>query len=169
MDPILADFLEAQWREATELADQSDLLELRRIDPQLIIAGFSCRGLVLGETGQVEIAERFEIAFSFPDHYLRVPDPTRVVTCLSPRNVFHPNCAPPLICIGDIKPGTPLVEMLYQTFEVLSHQAATVREDDALNWDACQWARNHQDLLPVDTRPLKRRRIEPRIDAMEIV
>ena len=32
-----------------------------------------------------------------------------------------------------------------------------MREDDALNQAACQWARANLARLPVDTRPLKRR------------
>ena len=39
----------------------------------------------------------------------------------------------------------------------LSHPGiATVHEIDAYNGEACQWGRAHQDLLPLDTRPLKR-------------
>ena len=32
-----------------------------------------------------------------------------------------------------------------------------MREDDALNREACAWARHHADRYPVDRRPLKRR------------
>jgi hypothetical protein len=32
-----------------------------------------------------------------------------------------------------------------------------VREDDALNPDACAWTRRNAHRLPIDDRPLKRR------------
>ena len=168
MDPILAAFLEAQWQEGSALAEQSDLLELERLDPQHIVAEFSCRGLVLDGNGQVAIAERFRVGYAFSDEYLRMADPSRVVTWLAPREIFHPNVGVPFVCIGPIAPGTPLTDILYNTHQLIGYQNVTVNELDAVNFQACQWARNNQHLLPVDTRPLKRRRVEPRIDQMEV-
>ena len=54
-------------------------------------------------------------------------------------------------------PGTSLVDLLYQAYEVLTYQKFTSREDDALNAVACAWARKHMDRFPVDSRPLKGR------------
>jgi hypothetical protein len=51
----------------------------------------------------------------------------------------------------------PLVELLYTLFELLIFQK--VKLDDALNGRAATWARNHQHLFPLDTRPLKRRTV----------
>jgi hypothetical protein len=39
-----------------------------------------------------------------------------------------------------------------------------MREEDALNSAACQWARQHPDRFPVDGRPQKRRAETFRID-----
>jgi hypothetical protein len=41
-------------------------------------------------------------------------------------------------------------------------------EKDALNFVACQWARNNQHLFPVDDRPLKRWSGEPRARTREL-
>jgi hypothetical protein len=38
-------------------------------------------------------------------------------------------------------------------------EKVTMREDDALNRAACQWARQHPERFPVDRRPLKRRAV----------
>jgi len=168
MDPILTAFVEAQWQEGSALAEQSDLLELERIDPQHIVAEFSCRGLVRGRNGQVSIAERFSIGFNFADHYLRVPDSERAATWLAPREIWHPNVRCPLVCLGKIIPGTLLVELLFRAHTLLGYQNVTVSEFDALNLEACQWARSNLHLFPIDARPLKRRRVEPRIDQMEV-
>ena len=51
--------------------------------------------------------------------------------------------------------------------EIITFNKANVREDDALNPDACVWARHNQHRLPVDTRPLKRRRVEFTVESLE--
>ena len=58
-----------------------------------------------------------------------------------------------------VRPGTPLVDLLYQCFEIITYTKVTMREDDALNRAACGWARENQDRFPIDPRPLKRRRL----------
>ena len=42
-------------------------------------------------------------------------------------------------------------------FELITYSRVTMREDNALRVEACAWARAHQDVLPIDRRPLKRR------------
>jgi hypothetical protein len=61
----------------------------------------------------------------------------------------------PLICVGRLKPGTWLVDLLYQCYEIITYQKVTMREDDALNPLACVWSREHQQRFPIDRRPLK--------------
>ena len=43
-----------------------------------------------------------------------------------------------------------------QIHEIVTWQKVTMREDDALNHAACQWARANRARFPVDSRPLKR-------------
>ena len=101
----------------------------------------------------------FDVGLHFPSNYLRRVDPTLVLACLKPFEVWHPNIRPPLICIGHLPPGTGIVDIVYQVFEVITYNKVTMREDDALNRAACAWARKNQDRFPVDTRPLTRRRV----------
>jgi hypothetical protein len=102
----------------------------------------------------------------FPSDYLRTADPFRVVTWLGPRHVWHPNIAAdaPAICVGRLVPGTSLVDLIYQVFEIITWNKVTMREDDALNRAACQWARSHRERLRIDRRPLKRRALDLRIE-----
>jgi hypothetical protein len=81
-----------------------------------------------------------------------------VLTWLAPRDIWHPNISAdaPVICVGRLAPGTALVDLLYQLFEVITWNKVTMREDDALNRAACQWARRNGHRFPVDRRPLKR-------------
>ena len=160
-DPIYASFLARQLSEGLALSQASDLFELIPMDedqPTKYLVRFRCKGLV--KRGQaVDVADRFDVGIRFPSDYLRRVDPCDVLTWLGPREVFHPNISAvlPFICIGPIPPGTSLVDLVYQVFEVVSYQRVTMREDDALNGEACVWARSHRDRFPVDRRPLRRR------------
>ena len=63
-----------------------------------------------------------------------------------------------------IAPGTSLCELLLQAYDMLTFNKLTPREDDALNRDACAWARAHMDLFPLTSRPLRRRVVSLDID-----
>ena len=58
-----------------------------------------------------------------------------------------------------------LVEILYQIFEIITYGKVTMNEADALNKDACRWARRHTQLFPIDKRPLKRQRSHIQVNA----
>ena len=93
------------------------------------------------------------------DHLRVARDAAMVVSLLMPQNLYHPNVAPPLICIGRIAPGTSLCELIFQVYEVLTFAKLTPREDNALNRDACAWARRNMQLFPLDARPLRRQAV----------
>jgi hypothetical protein len=80
--------------------------------------------------------------------------------------VFHPNISDkaPFICVGKLAPNTPLVDILYQCFEIITYNKVTMREDDALNTEACVWARENQHRFPIDRRPLKRRALDLEVE-----
>jgi hypothetical protein len=161
-DPVFDAFLRRQYEEGMALARESDLLHLEALgtEPcQHFVAEFRCKGLVRTPAGEVIEADRFLIGIWFPSDYLRQAQPAQVLTWLGPRQVFHPNIAEgaPFICVGRLVPGTTLVDLLYQCFEIITYKKVTMREDDALNRAACAWARDHQDRFPIDARPLKRR------------
>ena len=159
-DPILRAFLERQAEEGAALVRASDNLELKRLPTgQHFIAHLKCRGLVKGADDIVTEADSFHVGVFFNANYLRAVNPFEVLTLFDPPNVFHPNVAfgAPFICVGRIAPGMPLVDLLYQVFEILTYQRLTPREDDALNKEACRWARANQARFPIDKRPLKRR------------
>jgi ubiquitin-protein ligase len=178
-DPVLSGFLKKQFEEGMALAAESDILELeplslgsrRRGDPpNAFLASLRCKGLVLaGEPDQVEEGDLFEVRIQFPEDYLRHVIPMLVLTLVFPMNVWHPNVSlyGPFICAGRIAPGTALVDLIYQTFEILTYQKVTMREDDALNPAACSWARKNQHRFPIDPRPLKRRALDFEIEALQ--
>lgn len=162
-DRILDAFLARQQLEATALAAESDVLSVTPIGAPAdrYRVEFRCKGLVERAPGVVVEADRFQVGVWFPSTYLRMVDPFRVLTWFGPQSPFHPNihATEPFICIGRLAPGTRLVDILYQLHEVITWNKVTMREDDALNFSACAWARKHQDRFPVDRRPLKRRAV----------
>lgn len=164
-DAVLHAFLHQQADEGLALASESDLVAIAPLvspaggPPDRFLVRFTCRGLVREIDGSIAEAHEFAVGIWFPDDYLRTVVPFQVVTWLHPRNIWHPNISAvaPIICVGHLRPGTSLVDLVYQCWEVITWTKVTMREDDALNRDACQWARANLLRLPVDTRPLKRR------------
>ncbi|MGH7467141.1 MAG: hypothetical protein ACRENP_04060 [Longimicrobiales bacterium] len=164
-DPIRAAFLQRQYEEGMALARDSDILRLTPVGgdpPERYVADFHCRGLVRSLAGEVSEANHFAVGIWFPSDYLRHAEPWQILTWLGPRRVHHPNISAvaPYICVGRLVPGTALVDLIYQCFEIITYKKVTMRENDALNLEACAWARVHQDRFPIDTRPLKRRALQ---------
>jgi ubiquitin-protein ligase len=159
-DAIYQRFLERQRVEGMALAEASDVLSLHipPMAPPHFVAEFLCKGLIRDSAGEIKEASRFQVGVWFPADYLRRADPFEMVRLFTP-GVWHPNVSQdlPLICTGRISPGTPLVDILFQIYDILTYQKYNPREDDSLNRAACSWARENQNLFPTDRRPLKRR------------
>ncbi|MCZ6778432.1 MAG: hypothetical protein V3U86_04330 [Acidobacteriota bacterium] len=166
IDTILENFLTRQQELGMALAESSDILDLQPLDgppARHYRARFRCRGMVRTRDGKVAVANHFEVGIRFLADYLRRANTFEVLTWISPREIFHPNIhdRAPYLCLGKLRAGTPLVDILYGIFEIVSYHKMTVSEEDALNHDACAWARRNQHLFPVDRRPLKRRTARP--------
>jgi hypothetical protein len=169
-DRVLAAFLDRQLEEGRALAAESDLFDLVPIDGpgrQRYLVELRCTGLVQRDGGEIVEADRFVIGVWFPDHYLREADPYRVLTWLDPIRTWHPNIRAPFVCAGRISPGTPLVDLVYRCFELVTFNRVTMREDDSLNREACAWARHNLHRFPIDSRPLKRRAADFAIETLE--
>jgi hypothetical protein len=160
-DPVFENFLRRQIEEGMALAQQSDLLDLIAYPspPPTFVATFRCKGLVRTPDGRIDEADCFQAGIWFPPDYLRRVNTFEILRWLGPQNIWHPNISDtmPLICVGRLTPGTPLVDILYQIFEVITYTKLTPREDNCLNQACCGWARQHQARFPIDRRPLKRR------------
>jgi hypothetical protein len=167
-DRVLESFLKRQFADAVALTRDSDLVSVvpqRGCPPHCYVARFRCHGLVRDGSGAIVTADDFAVGITFGVDYLRHLDPLRTLTWLFPANVFHPNIAPPFICVGRLTPGTGLGDIVAQLHEMISWRKLTMREDDALNADACVFARAHPERFPVDSRPLRRRMLDLRVTA----
>jgi len=161
IDSVLRGFLMRQQEQALALNAASDLVEIRPVagdPPSRYVVQFRCRGLVR-VAEEIREAACFEIGVWFPPDYLRRAEPFEVLTWLGPADVFHPNISDraPLICIGRLTRGTPLADIVYRVFDIITGHNVTMVEHDALNRAACAWARENRHRFPIDRRPLKRR------------
>ena len=139
-DKILTAFLLKQLAEGTALARASDIVRLQPEPgpaPQRYLAEFRCKTLTAGPNGSVVPGNGCGVGIWFQDDYLRRAEVPEVVTLLGPVNLFHANISFPFICVGRLKPGTPLVDLLYQIFEIVTYQKITMNERNALNFAAC--------------------------------
>jgi hypothetical protein len=157
VDRVFHAFLEREQAAGMALAEASDILTLMPIGPSpasRYMAEFRCRGLVHRD-GEIKDCDRFLVGIAFPQDYCRRPDSRALVTLLAPQDTWHPNVRFPVVCPGMMPAGTGLVDLLFQTFEILTW--GTVGLKDPLNEPACRWARGNMDRFPLDRRPLKRR------------
>jgi len=171
-DKIFEGFLLRQREEGLALSRDSDLLDLVPAAGSLqhYLAWFRCKGLVQDASGDVVEANRFAIGIFFPETYLRAADPFTVLTMLEPLHAWHPNISPraPFICVGEIAAATPIVDLLYRCFEIITYQRVTMSEERALNRSACAWARQNLHRLPVDRRGLKRQAVDFAVENVEV-
>jgi hypothetical protein len=157
MDPVFKAFLKKQFEEGLMLAQNSDILTLKPMGPQPVqhfLACFSCKGLVRGPGLTVSEANKFVAGISFPDDYLRRAQVPEVVTLLEPVNFHHPNGRFPFLCIGHLSPGQSLSSLIYQIYEMITYHRFNLT--DALNQEACAYARANLHRFPLDRRPLRR-------------
>ncbi len=166
LDRITSMFLQRQRDDAMALVRDSDLATVVPISPQHFAVRLRCKGLVQSRSGEILEAASFEFGVYMPSDYLRRADPFEVVTWFGPREIWHPNISnrAPFICIGRLLPGTPLVDIIHRVYQIVAYQKVTMREDDALNREACAWARQNQHRFPIDGRPLKRKAVALEIE-----
>jgi hypothetical protein len=159
LDHVFRSFLARQKEEATGLA--SDVVRVLPRPgvalPQHFLAEFRCQSAARDPRGRISEARRTHlVGIYFPDDYLRRAEVPQVLTWIEPWSIFHPNIAPPFICIGRLVPGTKILDLLYQIYELISFFKVTARDDDALQKGACAWARANLHRFPLDRTPLRR-------------
>ena len=162
-DKVFEAFLQKQFDEGRELARNSDILELTPLagdPPRHYVAEFNCKGLVQDKAGQIVEFDQFVVGIWLPEDYLRRVHVGMVLSYLGPSpRPWHPNLSPPAICL-EIRPGTPLVDLLYGCYELWTWHLYNPGHDGFAP-AAAQWARQQDSSrFPVDRRPLKRRTLK---------
>lgn len=156
-DPIYQSFLDAQFKAARQLAEQSDIVEIMPLPPfpsERYLLRFKCACLHGDSAMSLSNGDQVLVGIAFPSDYLRNIDGGEVVTLLDPPDLFHPNVKAPFICVGDLSPGTGLIDLAHQVYEIITFQKRNTVH--GLNPVAIEWTRNHLGRLPLDARPLRR-------------
>lgn len=151
------------------LASRGGLLEakcLGRDAPWLWKLIFHTRGLVRDGDEEPLTVERHVVACRFLPDYLRRAERFEMLALVEPRNAFHPNLAPPGICV-QVRPGETLLEICESLHALLSWRLRQFQEHDALNKVACVWGRANVERLPIDRRPLFGRALQIILEPME--
>ena len=158
IDPVRRNFLLAQEDDALRLAAESDILSVEPLGSrphERYVLRLAARIVVTSPDGPRVVAGESAVGVWFPSDYLHHAVAPRVLTWLAPDNIWHPNVRGPFLCLGTLRPGTPLTELCYRVFAVIGYQNYGLNEP--LNADAAAWARRNLHRFPVDARPLKRR------------
>jgi len=167
-DVIRESFLLAQERDALQLASDSDIVSLEPLGQRPFsryVLEFNARSVVTGAAGPLEASRVFAVGVWFPSDYLHRVVAPLVLTWLAPNEIHHPNVRSPQICLGTLRPGTPLVEICFRLYAVISYQNFGLASP--LNVTAAAWARSNLQRFPVDPRPLKRRVIDFKTQVFE--
>ena len=161
-DRVYEAFIEGQTCAAQTLNQASDIvcITTKKLNwGHLYRVKFLCKGLV-NDGREIREHNQFELGVHFPEHYLRRCKPAEIVCWFGPANIWHPNIKPPFLCLGRVAPGTQIIDIVNRAYEIISYQKVTMVESNALNREACAWARANSDRFPIDKRPLRRRTIE---------
>ncbi|MGB7760031.1 MAG: hypothetical protein WBL61_09390 [Bryobacteraceae bacterium] len=167
-DAVLDGFLRGMYEEGVAYAAASDIFHLQPCmgdPPFAYICHFSAPCYVRRPSGEIAIHDGgFTIGIAFPPDYLKLPvvHSQAVLQFIEPMAVWHPNARWPFICVGRIAGGTSLVELALRCFELTTFQRrANPTEWNALNPEACKWARSRWPVEPSCRLPLKYRRPAP--------
>ncbi|MDZ7411905.1 MAG: hypothetical protein ONB15_00050 [candidate division KSB1 bacterium] len=152
MDNIRSIRLRNELRRLTELSRKSRRFRIVSAygePPEAYLLQFDVRTLAKGMDREVHPYEgKISVQIALPSDYPRVPP---IVAILTPLDLFHPNIAGPMVCLGAHTPTLWLDETCRRIWELLSYRRYTL--GDGLNSEACTWARLHRELFPTDPRP----------------
>ncbi|MFQ6114402.1 MAG: hypothetical protein ACE5NG_10010 [bacterium] len=174
-DKIYLRFLENSFEKAKQLEAESDILTIegkRGNPPYNFLLKFEpIHHLIQNiDNGQIQLTEGpVFVDIYFPEDYLRSLDPDfylKVVGILNPE-FFHPNVKMLLgyVCLGhDFLPGTPLSDLIYHLYDIITYHNTTVDERDAFNPAACRYLREYPEIIKqLNNPPLRRRKLKVNI------
>jgi hypothetical protein len=167
MDHVYSAFLRNTFSEARDIALRSDVVRLLPepvSPPTSYMCSFDVPYLRRLVGGTVHVAPGPVLGFiRFPQDYLCSVDPRlfmRVASIVTP-DFVHPNAvARGPVCLGAaFRSGTPLGQLIWELYQIVTYQNRTLDERNALNPEACRLLRANQDLLSrFPAPPLFRRR-----------
>jgi hypothetical protein len=129
----------------------------RHADEWRMVFAMLVQVMVLGPHGVQRIGP-CQLGFRYHRRHLAcAPEPTELVTVLSPHNIFHPNIASSgTMCLGHTRPGFSLEAIAHQVWGGLNMNGAFVNtaHGQVLNWQAAEYVRQNLHLFPISRRGL---------------
>ena len=170
MDRVYLAFLENTFAAARQIALRSAAVRIRpeaAYPPRSYHCSFLVPYLQEQANGTVAAAAGpVDALIAFPQDYLCSVDPRlymRVACILSPGFV-HPNVLQTgVVCLGaGFRPGTPIGELIWEMYLIVSYRNRTLDERNALNAPACRLLRANENIVAgFSAPPLLRRRRRP--------
>jgi hypothetical protein len=158
-DPVTADFLYAGYNDLKQRCLAGSLVEMRSLGrevPWVYRFDFRTRGLGKAADGQVVEVDEHTVVVRFMPDCLRHTDRFQMIQYAGPREPapWHPNICPRTgaVCV-EVYPGETVLEIVESLHDLIRWRIRQLRDDDALNKDACAYGRTFID-GPLDDRPL---------------
>jgi len=156
-EPVFQSFLESSMDEALLINRESDLVNILPVPPfpaSRYLCAFRCDSLAGNPASGLRNPEFIVLEIYFGPNHLRELRTGEVVTLIEPLDLFHSNVRAPFVCVGDMVPGAPLMDIVIQLFEIFTYNNVTLTE--GLNREAADWARQRLGEFPLDRRPIFR-------------
>lgn len=165
---------------------QAEALELQKNSENLVIVPFAGNPpfcymvtfkkmsyLVNDNQGVRLITAPLSVMITFPEDYLHSLDANmylKIVTLVR-RDFFHPNTKGPAVCLGHeflmTSPG--LTEIVSHLYSILTYRNMNVFETDAMNFEACSYLREHEDIIKkINVIPLRRKKLNVAVKVVNL-
>jgi len=176
-DTIFERFLRNMQAEAMELQKNSDnvLIAPEAGNPpfRYLVTFKEMSYLIRNNQGVRLITAPLNMVINFPEDYLHSLDANlylKLVAVLRP-DFFHPNVKFPVVCPGHeflmTSPG--LTEIVSHLYNVFTYRNMNVSEADALNFEACEYLREHGDIIKkINVIPLRRKKLNVSVKVVEL-
>jgi len=176
-DTVFERFLKNAKVEAQELQDNSDNLlivpDAGNPSYRYMVTFKKMSYLIQDKQGVRLITAPLNVIINFPEDYLHSLDSNlylKIVKLLRP-DFFHPNAKFPVVCLGHeflmTSPG--LTEIVSHLYNILTYRNMNVSEADALNIEACEYLREHGDIIQkINVIPLRRKKLNVSIKVVDL-
>ncbi len=157
----------AEYEKIREISERSQFIQILEVEgnpPEKYLLRLTCKGISsIGTDGQPIISEDHRLGIYLNPEFPRTGPVFQFMTPL-----WHPNIgANGAVCYGDegdhgYSPSMGLDDLVLRVVQMIRYENMGL--DSAFNIFAAQWANQHRNLFPLDTRQI----IEEKIDIGDI-
>ena len=139
-DVVTQAFMRSQYRQLQQFCRQSDLVDVALLRQTVFLIRFLCGAIVQTPAG-IGWSNETRLLVRVPERYLLEHPRTNEVLEWDRRSmIWHPNALFSVVCIGQIRRNTPVMDLVFRAHSVLVWRSPNLA--DPLNPAAAEWARN---------------------------